>query len=159
MVANTPLYSLPYPTTGDTYSEALMGIPEDLAVAVESTIAGFGGIAAPGSWVTVGAGGGAPAFATGWGNYGAPFNTVQYRKVGVRVYLRGLAISASNRAADDPVFTLPAGFRPLGQLMFTAIQSNGQYRVDVKTAGDVTIPAAAASGVFVSLSGISFAVD
>jgi len=155
----TSLYGWPYPIGTDPLDDAVSVIPQSLAAAIESTLSGWGGIAAPGAWVTVGAGGGAPAFATGWGNYGAPFQTVQYRKIGVLVYVRGLAISSSNRAAGDPVFTLPVGFRPLSQLLYTSIQSNGQYRVDVETTGRIILPAAAASGTFVSMSLPPFAID
>jgi hypothetical protein len=49
----------------------------------------------------------------GWSNYGSPYSGAQYRRIGNVVYLRGL-VKDGAFGASNPIFTLPAGFRPAG---------------------------------------------
>lgn len=157
MTATTPIYNLRYPTSGDALS-LMRTYMQQQAEDVESALAGFGGVAAPGAWTSVGAGGGAPAFATGWANFGG-IRVVQFRKVGVEVKLRGVGNTTSARVATDPVFVLPVGSRPTSQEVFACVGGSGLIRVDVKTDGSVIVQQAMAAGVFLSLSGIKFDID
>lgn len=152
MTGLTTLYHLPYPETSDELEDALTTIPQDLAEAIESTISGFGGIASPTSWVSVGGGGGAPAFATNWGNPGAGNPTVQYRKVGNMLFLRGLALrSTSTATSPSTIFTLPSGFRPLTNLLFPCATSAGYARLQVNSDGTVKIEQATTAGQGIAL--------
>jgi len=54
-----------------------------------------------------------PTLTGGWADYGSPYSPAAYRRVGKRVYLRGLVKDGSFGSAN-PIFTLPAGFRPGG---------------------------------------------
>lgn len=154
MVATTPLYDLPYPTSGDTYAEALMGIPEDLAVQVESTIAGFGGIAAPGAWA-------APTLASGWGPLGSGYQAPQYRKVGSALYIRGhLLRSVSTYTAGDTIFTLPAGFLPPANVVYGGGVGGGVYlQVNVTSGGAVSVGVNVAAGGSVILTAPAIWLD
>jgi hypothetical protein len=60
-------------------------------------------------------------FANLWENYGGTWATVAYRKVGSRVFLRGLIRPPGN--VTGTMFTLPSGFRPpTDQLLAAAVQ-------------------------------------
>lgn len=72
----------------------LYGTTTRLADSVESV---FGAVA----WTAV-------TFAGAWVNFGGSEQTVQYRKVGDLVQIRGVAKSG----AAGTVFTLPVGYRP-----------------------------------------------
>jgi hypothetical protein len=116
-----------------------------------------------------------PAYASGWKAYnGPPFGNLSFFKdaSGV-VHLTGLACRVDDQnsglcavatliGGTLPVFTLPAGFRPASQQLFTAIsvgQSKNYYnpRIDVTTAGVVEVVAPPNAGEdWVSFDGISF---
>jgi hypothetical protein len=99
----------------------------------------------PGPWTAV-------TFAGTWVDYGGGFQPVEYRKVGDRVEMRGLAKSGSGT-----VFTLPAGFRPGSQEIFACdAASNTHARVDVDTSGNVIYQGGGTGATYLSLSGISF---
>ena len=90
-----------------------------------------------------------PTFTGAWTHYGAPYVNVGYRKIGDRVFLRGMA-----KTGSGAMFTLPAGFRPPGTILIVAV-SNGAYGyVSVDAAGVVT----AAGAAPVDLGGIQFSV-
>lgn len=150
MTANTPTYGWPYPTGPDRLDTTLTETIRNGLLAIESTLTGWGGIAAPGAWHSVGAAG-EPAFGANWSNYGGTFDTVQYRKVGSQLFIRGLALrSSSTSGADSTIFTLPAGFRPLKDTFFPA-EIGAAGRVQVKSGGPVTIFNAIAAGSYVAL--------
>lgn len=151
MTGATPAYGLPYPTASDRLDAAVTTIPQSLATQIESTLQGWGGIAAPGAWVSIGAAG-APAFGAGFGNFGGGFSAVQYRKVGSQLFIRGLIVTNTAQAADAAMFTLPVGFRPLASQLFTTQRAAGLLRLDVTAAGKVSCPATALNAAdFVSL--------
>lgn len=76
-----------------------------------------------------------PPGLNGWNNYGAPWQTCQYRKVGDIVQIRGLVAGGTIGLA---VFNLPAGFRPPGQLLWaTDTNPNAHGRLEVETGGNV----------------------
>lgn len=100
----------------------------------------------------------AAAFAAGWGNFGSPHETVGYYRHLGRTYLQGLGARTGATASATTVFTLPAGYRPSGELVFGTISSGGQADVRVNAAGNVIVQSSATTGWFVSFSGISFRV-
>jgi len=56
--------------------------------------------------------------------------------------------------------TLPIGYRPLKQRIFTVQTENGAIRVDVKTNGDVIVATGFnLSQNWISLDGITFSID
>lgn len=102
-----------------------------------------------------------PTLAGSWSNYGGAFSLPGYRRIGDVVYLRGLVARSGSPSANDVIFTLPAGFRPTGTVMFPAWAGvNTVSRVDINNAGQVTWQdgTAAQAATFLSLSGILFAV-
>lgn len=65
----------------------------------------------------------APTLVNGWVNFGsdylgAAYQTARYRKVGDVVYIEGMIKSGT---IDQPVFILPAGFRPAARQVFTCL--------------------------------------
>ena len=111
-------------------------------------------VSAMDGWHLVG-GSGEPAFANGWVNYGAGFNVAAFRKDPFgRVHLRGMIKNGTVGAA---AFTLPAGYRPpVGELLDTN-STSAQGRIDVSSAGVVTVAAGAAT--WVTLDGLYFDTD
>ena len=143
MTGHTPLYAIPYPTAADQVAD-LDTILQDQAEQIESTIAGLGGLASPGSWTNV-------SFGSGWGNYGSGFQTVQYRKVGSQVFLRGLLSASSGQADGATAFTLPAGFRPQATLVHI-LGGSATWRFDLRTNGVFgPVTTGVSAGAFISL--------
>jgi hypothetical protein len=97
-------------------------------------------------------------FETNWSNYGSGYQSVQYKKFGDRVYLRGLATSNANSWTTYPtIFTLPVGSRPPARLIFEQTGNNSvAVRVDITSSGSVQWVAAGAGSGYISLDGISF---
>jgi hypothetical protein len=101
--------------------------------------------AIPGPWIT-------PGFAGTWTNYGSGWQACQYRKVGDRVYLRGLVAGG---VINNPIFILPVGFRPPATVIFSSeTNPNAHARIDVQSDGSV-VPVFG-SNTYVSISGIWF---
>lgn len=83
-------------------------------------------------WIT-------PTLVTGWSTDG--LQPVQYRKVGNEVFMRG---RANGVAAADPLFTLPAGFRPdtADEMRFAGISggaATGVTRIVVRSDGTINV--------------------
>lgn len=92
-----------------------------------------------------------------WTDYGAGFTGVSYWRDALGlVHIRGLAQTAVARAIGVTIFTLPAGFRPAAQEIFTMQGPGGLVRVDVAAAGNVYLQTALNALDWVSLSGIKF---
>lgn len=159
MPSTTPVYGLPYPNGSDSLGN-IQDDMQGLAESIESTLTGFGGIAAPGAWTTIG-GSGAPAFVSGWGAFGFPHQVPQFRKVGNEVKLRGLVLrSGAGTSGAFGIFTLPVGCRPLAELVFATLgNNNALMRVDVEANGVVSSQLNVATSGYVSLSGIRFDID
>jgi hypothetical protein len=98
-----------------------------------------------------------------WVNYDAGFNTVAFYKdaTGI-VHLRGLVkngcpFGVALPGGIDPIFTLPAGYRPAAQELFVTERSDGSGRLDVEADGDIVpIGGILPSGGWISLGGLSF---
>jgi hypothetical protein len=115
---------------------------------------------APEAWHLIG-GSGEPAFATGWSNYATTsFQSAGFFKdLSGMVHLKGLVKKSTAVAAPDTIFTLPAGYRPLagatgGSYLFVTISNSALGRVDVTTAGLVTVQIGNAG--WVSLDSVHF---
>lgn len=152
MTGATPAYGLPYPTASDRLDAAVTTIPQSLATQLETTLQGFGGIANPGGWT-------APALSAPFGNFGAGFRNVRYRKVGNLVVVQGVMGVTGAIGASAVPFTLPVGFRPLQSHICCSFWSSGAFRWDVNNTGQLVTGSALAVGQFVSLDGVSFYID
>jgi hypothetical protein len=151
MTANTPLYGWPYPTAPDRLDITLTDTIKNGLLAVEGTLSGWGGIANPGAWHTVGAAG-EPAFTAGFDSFPG-FQAVQFRKVGNQVFMRGLLRRPGAASpATTTVFTLPAGYRPLASQLYGTHISGAEARLDVQADGQVVLQTAAATGAFISMN-------
>lgn len=97
----------------------------------------------------------APTLTNSWVNEGSgSFENAQYRVRSGVVYVAGVIKSGTTGAA---MFTLPAGARPLKELIFVCQSGTGSAFVYVFPTGVVWVTAYATGGsnTFVSLSGIS----
>lgn len=106
------------------------------------------------SWHSVGASG-EPAFTNAWANYGSGFRTLQFRKDPTgRVWLRGFITGGT---IGQPVFTLPAGYRPTQTEIQDAQTGGGISQIYVNTDGTVNVTTGTNS--WVTLNHISFDTD
>lgn len=98
----------------------------------------------------------APTLLNSWVNYGGGFNDAAYYKdpFGV-VHLRGV-IKDGTDVSGTALFTLPVGYRPPAQELFTVISSSALGRVDIATTGNVVITSG--SNTWLSLDGLTFRV-
>ena len=92
------------------------------------------------------------SFGSGWANYGSNWNVGQHKKVGDLVFLRGLVYRFSGTGTI--IATLPAGYRPIADILCTVETSAGHGRVDIYTNGVINM--ISGGTVYVSLSGIVF---
>ena len=96
----------------------------------------------------------APTLVNGFSNYGGNFAPAGYFKDEFStVHLRGLVTTAGDPDGDI-IFTLPVGYRPPYQLIFTTINNDTTARIDVFTDGTVKV-AFGSTGWF-NLEQISF---
>lgn len=94
-------------------------------------------------------------FQNAWGNYGSGYSPGAYRKDAANfVHLRGL-ISLGTMGVS--AFTLPAGYRPAFQSLFSVISNGAVGRTDVLTNGQV-IPYNG-TNVWTSLEGLTFLAE
>ncbi len=75
------------------------------------------------------------SFGSGWANYGGSYQTARYKKFGDLIFLKGLVARTSG--AGTLIGTLPAGFRPVAQCLFSIVTNTGAGRVDITTSGQV----------------------
>lgn len=104
-------------------------------------------------------------FQNSWTNWGSGFTTVQYRKVGDIVQLRGLASKSATFSADQTVFNLPTGFRPVFQEIFP-VRAYGNIggglsefaeRIDITSGGNVNVSwTSTGTTNWLSFAGIQF---
>ena len=96
----------------------------------------------------------APTFENAWVNYDATtWDTAGYRiDPDGRAHLKGLV-----KSGTDPgtIFTLPSGYRPALNQMFSVVSADVFARVDVNSDGTVKV-AVGGNNAWVSLNGIAF---
>ena len=114
------------------------------------------------AWVEIGATAAqeppqALALVNGWVDFGGGYAPGAYlRDSNGWVHLRGM-IANGAVTAGTVLATLPAGYRPAAVELFNGIASGVVCIIQVDAFGNVGIPAAVASNLYISLSGISFA--
>lgn len=87
-------------------------------------------VTAPTAWTAV-------TFVGGWVDYGDGVNqTMQYRKVGDIVELRGLIKTG---AIPSTAFVLPVGFRPPKSLSFATVSADAFGRIAISDIGEVAV--------------------
>jgi hypothetical protein len=94
-------------------------------------------------------------FQNGWGNYSG-WPVVAYRRMNGITFLRGLA--AGGPGGANVIFTLPAGYRPVGRIIFACETNLGVARVDVEPNGIVSSQSGSYSD-HISLNGVTFPAD
>lgn len=85
-----------------------------------------------------------------WVDYSPPYASAAYTKTSAGVIL----LKGMIRSGSGTVATLPAGYRPAMQTMFTTTASQAASRIDIRSDG--TIGVAVGSNTWVSLDGIEF---
>lgn len=97
-----------------------------------------------------------------WAAFGGAFATPAYRKFCGTVYLQGLMASGTT---GTTVFTLPAGYRPLHELVFIAASgtggTTGGARIEILASGVVQVNSYLTGGgnTYVSLNEITFIAE
>ncbi|CAL2080506.1 hypothetical protein [Tenacibaculum sp. 190524A05c] len=106
-----------------------------------------------------------PTFGSGWQNYsvihGNGFEDARYYVDNGRVYLGGLIRKTSVITSGEVMITLPVGYRPQKQRIFTVSTEAGIVRIDVAANGNVVFNGPSHNGGqnWVSLDGVSFRID
>jgi len=123
--------AIPLPVTRTIIQTNAWGIPITNAVNTNTTdIANLKTATAVTAWTAL-------SLQNGWTNYGSGVQTLQYRKVGDIVYVRG-GLKAPGTASVCA--TLPVGFRAPFQLEFPCTYYSGSRLVGaVTTSGDGTL--------------------
>lgn len=79
---------------------------------------------------------GEPAFENSWVNFGAAEESAAYRRDGLGlVHIKGLVKSGTVGAV--PVFTLPVGFLPAGDIHFATISNDAIGKLQIFNSGEV----------------------
>lgn len=98
-----------------------------------------------------------PTLTNSWAAYGTPYEVPGYRMgANNMVELRGLMKNAVAGASD--AFTLPLGYRPTLQRLFTTIGGGGIARYDIYPTGIVR-PSLGTSNGYFALDGITFLAE
>lgn len=90
------------------------------------------GVTYPSLWVAVTGGVG---FQNAWVDFGPTQQTVQFRKIGDKVSIRG---ACKNGTINTTVFTLPAGFRPPADLSYGSAGAGVFAQINITSAGVVS---------------------
>lgn len=98
-------------------------------------------------WVT-------PTLINGWVMHNSTYGTLQYRKIGDVVYLRGIIKNSSN--SSGAFFTMPPGYRPAISMVFPGVTEDKLSDLYLTNGGVCTVSGSFA-GKWVTLSGICFA--
>lgn len=113
--ADTRVMMLAYPPRGlvviGTFDGSSVYALQAEIDAAEVQIAALQAATADSGWVGM-------TLAGTWAYYGAPFATPAYRKIGQQVFLKGLV---KDGTPGTTISTLPVGYRPTEQRLFTAV--------------------------------------
>lgn len=93
----------------------------------------------------------APALTNGWVNFGGTDSVAGYRKIGTRVFLKGVIKSGTLAAA---AFTLPAGYRPAADSFLAAVSNAALGFLSITAVAGTCNPSG--SNVYFSMDGMSF---
>jgi hypothetical protein len=93
-----------------------------------------------------------------WVVYDSTFNQPRYIRLGRVVYVQGL-IKNGTTTVGTALASLPAGYRPGHNYIFTTLANNTLVRLDVQPGGSIALGMAAPSNLFLSLDTIIFPVD
>lgn len=96
-----------------------------------------------------------PTMENGWVDYDSTWAPVRYRKIGNIVFLRGLI---KNGTLAQNMFVLPAGYRPLINLLFACESADVLCRMNVNSTGAV-VNGAGGTTTWISLNNIVFVAD
>lgn len=108
-------------------------------------------IVAQETWIAV------TSFLNSWVNYGGSYEDAGYYRDSFDiVYLRGVVKDGTVGAAGV-IFTLPVGYRPENNRIFSNYTNSGVGHVEVESDGDVI--AKAGGNTWFSLDGVSFRVE
>ena len=103
----------------------------------------------------------APLYINSWADYGAPYGPAYYRLLGDMVQMRGLI--SGGTSATVPIATLPVGYRPQYEPIFTTSCNGGHTELRINTGGTLSIPSAYPAGCapnsWTSLTGVTFPVS
>lgn len=112
--------------------------------------------AAQDPWHNVGAAG-EPAFPNNWVNYGAPYPNTRFRKIAGVVYVQ---IAVKNGTATTTIFTLPAGYRPSGNIIAGwHYESNGDLLATINVTSAGVVSFGGQQGSSGSFANFSFPAD
>lgn len=110
----------------------------------------------PETWHVVGAGG-EPAFAGTWVAFGGGFIAPSFKKMpDGTVRLEGLVINPNAEGGGGLIFTLPVGYRPTGNCIYSSVSLGVAIDLRVGSNGQVIHNPATAANAWVSLAGITF---
>lgn len=118
--------------------------------------AGGGGSYAWGTWQT-------PTLVNGWSNLGG-YQSARYVLEDSKLVRIEGAITGGTTAAGTTLFTLPTGYRPAADQIFTCYTgqpaaAERAISIYITTAGVVKIDGGFAAQTWISLSGIAFRID
>ena len=171
MTATTPIYGMQYLVPGEPARNTRAAL-EANAFAIEAALqshalappaaadlAAIAGRASVlenrGAWQGV-------TFASGWSSYtGEGYATFSYRKEGPRVYLRGWLTTTAATAANALIVAaaVPVAFRPAATVaVYGHIDAAHPVRLTMSTAGELRATGAFASGAFIYVGGLSYAL-
>ena len=144
-------YDNPHNTTGLSFAGLLnlgLAAVSGVITTIRSRLATLEG----GAWESL-------TLSASWVNYGSGYGSARYRKIGNRVQVAGL-IKSGTTTVGTTIATLPVGFRPSSQEIYTAHNgTSGARALQVGTNGTIVIAGLAVSNAELSLANITFLVD
>jgi hypothetical protein len=139
-----PIYDMTIDTSGNVATIGAVSAGGNLYAGGNLSVVGN-----LGAWST-------PTYGTNWGDYGGSYGGIRYRRLGDMVMLQGLALSTATPGST--IVTMPAGYIPSFNRVFTVYSSSGTIRLDVNGNGTITTPGTTFSGAnqWVSMNGVIF---
>ena len=94
----------------------------------------------------------APTLGGGFTNLGAGFQPAgYYQDFTGRIYGRGILTNAGGCASGTTIYTLPVGYRPVGDETFAVILQGGFAKIDVTPAGLVVVNTIVGAGQYLAV--------
>lgn len=94
-------------------------------------------------------GAGQPDFQNGWVNFGGTTRTLAFKKIGSRVFFKGVIKSGAMNDLTLPVLTLPSGYYVDVHINIATMSDSEVVRVNISPSGDLTLFGADSSPSFV----------